>query len=92
MIFFSFFKLTYNRATTLQLGIVIAAYSVGQLVASPLFGFWSDKRPVREPLFFSLFLCIVTNILYSYTQAFPTSTAKLCVLIAARLLVGFSAG
>ena len=65
-------------------------YSVGQLVASPLFGVWSNYRPVREPLLISISFNIVANLLYSYVDAFPDD--KKFVLLVARTFVGFGAG
>jgi ceroid-lipofuscinosis MFS transporter 7 len=77
-------------STTTFLGYVVAMYSVGQLVASPLFGVWSNYRPVREPLLISISFNIVANLLYSYVDAFPDD--KKFVLLVARTFVGFGAG
>lgn len=73
------------------LGFVVAAYSLGQLLASPFFGFWSDRRPTREPLMVSLVINLVFNVLYSYAGAFPSSVAGY-VLLVSRFFVGFGAG
>ncbi|XP_066520412.1 major facilitator superfamily domain-containing protein 8 isoform X2 [Hoplias malabaricus] len=72
------------------LGWVVAAYSLGQMVASPLFGLWSNHRPRREPLVCSIFINVSANIYYSYVYL-PPSYNKYHMLLA-RAFVGFGAG
>ncbi|XP_068798144.1 major facilitator superfamily domain-containing protein 8 isoform X2 [Struthio camelus] len=72
------------------LGWIIASYSIGQMVASPLFGFWSNYRPRREPLVVSTIISVAANCLYAYVHV-PHSHNKYYMLIA-RALVGFGAG
>ena len=81
----------YSNATPKFLGWVVASFSFGQLVASPLFGLWADVRPTREPLIASFVLNILFNVLYAYLGAFPAGVAG-WVMIAARSLVGVGAG
>uniref|UniRef100_A0A8D2CMZ9 Major facilitator superfamily domain containing 8 n=1 Tax=Sciurus vulgaris TaxID=55149 RepID=A0A8D2CMZ9_SCIVU len=71
------------------LGWVIASFSIGQMVASPLFGLWSNHRPRKEPLIVSIFISVAANCLYSYVHV-PASHNKYYML-AARGLVGFGA-
>lgn len=78
-------------ATATFLGGVVAAYSLGQLIASPFFGFWSDRRPTREPLMVSLLINLLFNVLYAYAGAFPPKVAGYVLLIS-RFFVGFGAG
>ena len=77
-------------ATASFLGYVVAAYSLGQLVASPFFGVWSNYRPVREPLVVSTIINVAANIVYAYANAFPSD--KKWVLLVSRAFVGFGAG
>uniref|UniRef100_A0A8D0C9V2 Major facilitator superfamily domain containing 8 n=1 Tax=Salvator merianae TaxID=96440 RepID=A0A8D0C9V2_SALMN len=72
------------------LGWIIASYSIGQMVASPIFGAWSNYRPRREPLVVSTVISVAANGLYAYVHL-PTSHNKYYML-AARALVGFGAG
>nr|BAB28676.1 unnamed protein product [Mus musculus] len=72
------------------LGWVIASYSLGQMVASPLFGLWSNYRPRKEPLIVSISISGAANCLYAYVHV-PTAHNKYYMLIA-RGLVGFGAG
>uniref|UniRef100_A0A8C9JV63 Major facilitator superfamily domain containing 8 n=1 Tax=Panthera tigris altaica TaxID=74533 RepID=A0A8C9JV63_PANTA len=72
------------------LGWVIASFSLGQMVASPVFGLWSNYRPRKEPLIVSIFISVVANCLYAYVHV-PASHNKYYMLVA-RGLVGFGAG
>ncbi|MBN3323727.1 MFSD8 protein, partial [Atractosteus spatula] len=72
------------------LGWIVAVYSLGQMVASPLFGLWSNHRPRREPIIISIIINVAANILYAYVHL-PTSHNKYYMLIA-RAFVGFGAG
>ncbi|XP_062902630.1 major facilitator superfamily domain-containing protein 8 isoform X1 [Mobula hypostoma] len=72
------------------LGWVIAVYSLGQMIASILFGAWSNYRPRREPLIISILINVAANILYGYAHA-PPSHNKYYMLLA-RAFVGFGAG
>jgi len=78
-------------ATTDLLGWVVAAYSLGQLIASPVFGIWANwKNRSREPLVVSILINIMANILYAYTESIPSH--KSTSLLIARALIGFGAG
>uniref|UniRef100_A0A3P8UPC9 Major facilitator superfamily domain containing 8 n=1 Tax=Cynoglossus semilaevis TaxID=244447 RepID=A0A3P8UPC9_CYNSE len=79
-----------HSATTSYLGWVVAAFSLCQMVASPIFGLWSNYRPRREPLACSIFINLFGNIYYAYAYL-PTSNNKLHVLLA-RAFTGFGAG
>lgn len=72
------------------LGWVVAAFSLGQMVASPLFGLWSNHRPRKEPLVCSIIINIAANMYYSYVYL-PPSHNKYHMLLA-RAIVGFGAG
>lgn len=72
------------------LGWVIASYSLGQMVSSPLFGLWSNYRPRKEPLIVSIFISVAANCLYAYVHV-PAAHNKYYMLVA-RGLVGFGAG
>uniref|UniRef100_UPI003AAE50D1 major facilitator superfamily domain-containing protein 8 isoform X1 n=2 Tax=Centroberyx gerrardi TaxID=166262 RepID=UPI003AAE50D1 len=79
-----------DSANASFLGWVVAAYSLGQMVASPIFGLWSNHRPRREPLVCSIFINVSANIYYSYVYL-PTTDNKFHMLMA-RAFVGFGAG
>ncbi|KAL3880090.1 hypothetical protein ACJMK2_032359, partial [Sinanodonta woodiana] len=78
-------------ADTNLLGWVVAVYSLGQLIASPIFGFWANFRnSSREPLVVSMIINILANILYVYLESIPSN--KFAYLILARGFIGFGAG
>ncbi|KAM4706613.1 LOW QUALITY PROTEIN: major facilitator superfamily domain-containing protein 8-like [Discoglossus pictus] len=77
-------------ANTSFLGWVIAAFSLGQMVASPLFGLWSNHRLRREPLVVSICILVGASCLYAYVHV-PASHNKYYMLVA-RALVGFGSG
>lgn len=72
------------------LGWVVAAYSLGQMLASPLFGLWSNHRPRREPLVCSILINLSANIYYAYAYL-PAKNNKFHMLMS-RAFVGFGAG
>ncbi|XP_026522802.1 major facilitator superfamily domain-containing protein 8 isoform X4 [Notechis scutatus] len=72
------------------LGWIIASYSIGQMIASPFFGTWSNCRPRREPLVVSTGISIAANFLYAYVHLPPSHNKY--YMLAARALVGFGAG
>ena len=72
------------------LGVIVAAYSLGSLLAAPLFGLWSSYRAVSEPLIFSLIVYSIGNLLYVYAENF-TDNEK-WILFASRLIVGVGSG
>ena len=72
-------------------GWVVAVFSIGQFISAPLFGFWSQFRPAREPIAFALLLSSLFNILYAYCNIFPSSIAIYIVLVS-RFFIGSSIG
>nr|XP_022328337.1 major facilitator superfamily domain-containing protein 8-like isoform X2 [Crassostrea virginica] len=86
-----YLKVLDPTATTDLLGWVVASYSIGQLIASPVFGKmanWLGRS--RDPLVVSLIINILANILYAYLEDIQHS--RVICLIAARTLIGFGAG
>ncbi|XP_042256445.1 major facilitator superfamily domain-containing protein 8 [Thunnus albacares] len=79
-----------DSANASFLGWVVAAYSLGQMVASPIFGLWSNYRPRREPLVCSIFINLSANIYYAYAYL-PKTNNKFHMLMS-RAFVGFGAG
>ena len=79
-----------DSASESFLGIIVAAYSIGSLLAAPLFGVWSNYRPVSEPLIFSMILYCSGNLLYAYAESF-TDNEK-WILFTSRFIVGCGSG
>lgn len=73
------------------MGLIVAANPLGQMLFSPLFGFWSNKSgSIRIPLLCSLALFTFASILYSSLD-FVTTHVKYWMLIS-RFLIGVSSG
>ena len=78
-----------KNASTDFLGYIVAAFSFGQLVAAPIFGWWSNHRSVMEPVIMSLIISIIGGILYTYAEAFEDGK---WVLLFSRLIIGIGSG
>ncbi|XP_069129882.1 major facilitator superfamily domain-containing protein 8-like [Argopecten irradians] len=86
-----YLQLLDPSATTDFLGWVVASYSLGQLLASPIFGFWANKRQrSREPLVVSLIINILATILYAYLESLRSHRS--IALLLSRTFIGFGAG
>uniref|UniRef100_A0A3B3RTP3 Major facilitator superfamily domain containing 8 n=1 Tax=Paramormyrops kingsleyae TaxID=1676925 RepID=A0A3B3RTP3_9TELE len=79
-----------DSANASFLGWVVAAYSLGQMVASPIFGWWSNRRPRKEPLVCSILINVAANLLYAYVHLFHSN--RKYYMLTSRVLVGFGAG
>ena len=83
-------QLTGGLSPTTFLGWVMAGYSLGRFVMSPICGYWSDKRPTKEPLIVCFLVSIVANFAYCYAGALPSGGQY--VVLVARIVVGGCAG
>ena len=72
------------------MGWVNAAYSLAQMISSIIYGYWSDCRPSIQPILFSLVFLGLGSGLYAYAEVF--SAQGIYAILAARILLGFSAG
>lgn len=73
------------------MGYVVAANPLGQMLFSPLVGWWGNKRgSVRLPLLITLFLFICASAMYSILEILPGDRKAL--MASARFLVGVSSG
>eukprot|EP00080_Pristionchus_pacificus_P014958 PDM74978.1 membrane transporter [Pristionchus pacificus] len=73
------------------LGWIIAAYSVGQAIASPLFGVWNQRTmSTKYPVALGLIFCIIGNAIYGVLPTF-TSGVK-WIMLGSRFIIGFGSG
>lgn len=72
------------------MGWVNAGYSLAQMAASIIMGYWCEKRNGKEPIYLSIILLAGGSLLYSYADAFGEKGIW-CVL-GGRLLLGLNAG
>ena len=63
------------NASTHLYGWIIAFYSIGQFVASPILGYLSQKVPCRPLFAITILLMAVGNLLYSYLSLFTQKNA-----------------
>ena len=73
------------------LAVVVAAFSVGRLTSSVVYGYLSDRYQLHVPLMGSLMLGCVGHVLF-ILPPYVGSAAGLPLLIVARLLTGFATG
>lgn len=74
------------------MGYVVASNPFGQMLFSPLFGYWGNKtKSVRLPLFCSIAIFSIASALYSSLELLPTDTVKYWMLFS-RFLVGVGSG
>jgi len=73
------------------MGYVVAANPIGQMLFSPLVGWWGNKRgSVRLPLLVTLALYTVASAVYSILEVIPGD--KKNYMLVARFFVGVSSG
>ena len=78
--------------SSLYLGLVVAAFSVGRLTSSLVFGFASGRVSLRLCLLGSIGLSVVGHVLFVLPPYASSSTSALVLLAASRVLTGFATG
>uniref|UniRef100_A0A914YS16 Major facilitator superfamily (MFS) profile domain-containing protein n=1 Tax=Panagrolaimus superbus TaxID=310955 RepID=A0A914YS16_9BILA len=80
-----------SSSTEQFFGYIVAVYSVGQIISSPTFGYWSNAiKQVRIPLYVGLFLMFLGNALYIALEVvtFP----KKYLMLICRFVTGAGSG
>ncbi|CAI5444080.1 unnamed protein product [Caenorhabditis angaria] len=73
-------------------GFITAAFSVGQGLASPAFGYWMNRaKSVRQPLVFGISVMILSNIIFCFVETFKEKERR-WVMMTARFFIGLGAG
>ena len=72
------------------LGWSNSGFSLCTMIGSGILGVWCHHCPAAQPLYFSIFVLFVGNLLYAYAEAFGTH--GIYAILVARLLLGFSGG
>ncbi|VDL87666.1 unnamed protein product [Nippostrongylus brasiliensis] len=68
-------------------GIITAAFSVGQGLASPIFGFWMNRsKSVRWPMICGITVMIVSNVIFCFVEAFKEKERRWVMMVASKLL------
>lgn len=74
------------------MGYVVASNPFGQMLFSPLFGYWGNKtKSVRLPLFCSIAIFGIASAVYSSLEIFPPEMVKYWMFLS-RFLVGVGSG
>ncbi len=68
-------------------GFSMSCFSAARLLTMPILGYWSDKRPMLEPLIFSVVVSILGNILYALAWGLDTAW----LILVGRIFVGIGA-
>ncbi len=72
-------------ATSAEIGILIGAFSVAQLVSAPLWGRFSDRRGRRPTLLLGLFISALSYLVFAFANSF-------WLLIVSRIVQGLGGG
>ncbi|CAJ0582809.1 unnamed protein product, partial [Mesorhabditis spiculigera] len=82
---------SYQSATVETFGYVVAAGSLGVLVASPLFGFWQQKtNSTKQPVMCGFLMAGLGNFFYAFLGYYGSYVLPMALF--SRFLAGFGAG
>ncbi|CAD5209632.1 unnamed protein product [Bursaphelenchus okinawaensis] len=88
---YPYMQIVDKNITETFFGAIVSAYSIGQIVASPLFGYWSNKiRRVTPPLYLGLTMMLLGNALYITMPLIGLPNRYL--LLFGRLITGIGSG
>ncbi len=77
-------------------GLVVAAFSIGQLSSSPLFGYWSSKMRFHKiPMLTCIGIMFIGNVIYAYLESIDKLNLGLPArywMFISRLIMGIGAG
>ncbi|KAK0394104.1 hypothetical protein QR680_000567 [Steinernema hermaphroditum] len=79
-----------KKATETFFGFIIGAYSLGQIVASPTFGYWSNRiKSIKLPMYAGLLAMFIGNVIYLTVELLPHG--RRYALLIARTITGVGA-
>ena len=77
-----------ENATENFFGLIVSVYSLGQIISSPLVGWWSNKsRQTKSCLYYGIITMLTGNIIYFFTGIIPFE--KKYVILISRFITGF---
>uniref|UniRef100_A0A183C7Z9 MFS domain-containing protein n=1 Tax=Globodera pallida TaxID=36090 RepID=A0A183C7Z9_GLOPA len=83
-----FMRILDKSVTVGFFGLVIAMYSVSQIIASPILGIWSNRiGKLKPPLIFCNLTMFVGNFMYFLVELFPTEQTRY-VMVISRFIAG----
>ncbi|VDM54741.1 unnamed protein product [Angiostrongylus costaricensis] len=87
-----FLKTVDPTTSEMFFGIITASFSLGQGMASPIFGFWMNRsKSIRQPLIYGITIMIVANVIFCFVEAFKQEERR-WVMMVSRFFVGLGAG
>ncbi|CAF0817949.1 unnamed protein product [Brachionus calyciflorus] len=79
---------------TLFFGWIVSSFSIGQLLSSPVFGFWASRITNHKiPILATMIITVIGNLLYMYLQDYDDlkfGSPKIWMLVA-RFIMGIGA-
>jgi ceroid-lipofuscinosis MFS transporter 7 len=82
-----FLQILDNTANENFYGIIVSAYSLGQILSGPLVGLWATRtKSIVNPAHFCLMLSLTGNIIYVIASVLPSGQKEYILL--ARFFVG----
>eukprot|EP00054_Salpingoeca_dolichothecata_P024308 m.165333 g.165333 ORF g.165333 m.165333 type:complete len:492 (+) comp24969_c0_seq9:96-1571(+) len=72
------------------LGLVIGAFSLGQLVGSTYWGYWASKTSYMFLFQLTIFIKVIGNTMYAFTASVPNQ--RDWWMLESRLIIGIGAG
>ncbi|KAF7635502.1 hypothetical protein Mgra_00005041 [Meloidogyne graminicola] len=83
-----FMQILDESVTVGFFGTVIAMYSLSQIIASPILGFWSNRiEKLKPPLIICNILMFAGNFIYCFVELFPMEMTRYVLLIS-RFIAG----
>ncbi|QDZ23465.1 MFS general substrate transporter [Chloropicon primus] len=79
--------------TSSAVGVANAGFSAGRLLAAPVYGYWMDQRNTGEVLLFSMAICAICNLLYTYASYVHVNgfLSPTFMIVASRTMLGVGA-
>jgi len=74
------------------MGFVIGAFSVGQIIGAPLWGYLTTKTSYLNTFLYSISARLLGNVLYALVHSIEGTEAKKWTMLVSRVMVGFGAG
>jgi hypothetical protein len=72
--------------------LAVSAFSLGRLIAAPIFGWAQDRWPVKWVATTTIVISVLGHALYIFCGNITDPAAASCAIIAARALVGLGSG
>jgi hypothetical protein len=72
--------------------LAVSAFSLGRLIAAPIFGWAQDRWPVKWVVTLTIVISVLGHALYIFCGNITDPAAASCAIIAARALVGLGSG